>query len=58
MCANGQYCGKGRSVGYYTIIPIDSRPGWLIALVSVFCCVGPVALATFFFVEHRMKKQK
>lgn len=58
MCVDGLYCGKGRSAGVYTIIPIDSRPGWLIALVAVFCCVGPVSLVAFFAGEKYLKKNK
>lgn len=57
-CSNGQYCGMGKSAGNYTIIPIDSRPSWLMALVGVFCACGPIALAAFFFGERHMKKNK
>lgn len=39
------------------IIPIDSTPGWLMALTGVFCAIGPIALAGFFVVEKVIKKR-
>ena len=33
------------------IQPIDSRPAWLMALVGVFCTLGPITLAGFFTYE-------
>lgn len=38
------------------IIPINSTPGWLLALTGVFCAIGPVVLAGFFIVEKVIKK--
>ena len=50
------YSAMGRSQGQYTIIPIDSRPTWLLALVGVFCCVGPLTLAAFLTFEKLTKR--
>lgn len=50
------YAAMGRSPGQYTIIPINSTPGWLLALTGVFCAIGPVVLAGFFIVEKVIKK--
>ncbi|EFN52612.1 hypothetical protein CHLNCDRAFT_138676 [Chlorella variabilis] len=50
------YAASGKSEGYYQIIPIDSRPTWLMALVGVFCTVGPITLAGFFTYEKIYKK--
>lgn len=58
VCSGGQYCGMARSVQQYTIVPIDSRPAWLMVLVGVFCCVGPFSLAAFFVGERYMKKRQ
>ncbi len=58
MCTGGLYCGKGRSTQQYTIVPIDSRPTWLVIMVSIFCCVGPLSLTAFFFGERYMKKRQ
>lgn len=58
VCANGSYCGKGKSLGQFTIIPIDSTPGWLTGLVAAFCCVGPITLAAYFVGEQYYKKRK
>ena len=38
------------------ILPIDDRPTWLMAMVGVFCCVGPLTLAGFFTYEKVYKK--
>ncbi|KAL4436332.1 hypothetical protein ABPG77_009894 [Micractinium sp. CCAP 211/92] len=50
------YAAMGRSAGQYAIIPIDSTPGWLMALTGVFCAIGPLTLAGFFIVEKVIKK--
>jgi hypothetical protein len=39
------------------IVPINSRPGWLLALVGVLAAVGPVTLAAFFTWEKVIKKE-
>ena len=46
----------GRSKGQYAIVPIDSRPTWLLAMVGVFCCVGPLTLAAFLTFEKLTKR--
>ena len=35
---------------------INSTPSWLLALVGVFCCIGPLTLAGFFTWEKVLKK--
>lgn len=52
------YAAMGRSVGNFQIIPIDSRPAWLMAMVGVFCSVGPIVLTGFFVWEKVLKKEK
>lgn len=38
------------------IQPINSTPSWLLAMVGVFCCIGPLTLAGFFTWEKVIKK--
>lgn len=40
------------------IIPINSTPSWLMALVGVFCTLGPLTLTGFFVWERLLKKEK
>lgn len=50
------YAAMGRSLGFFQIDPINSTPSWLLALVGVFCCIGPLTLAGFFTWEKVIKK--
>lgn len=52
------YAAMGKSPGFFVLTPIDPRPSWLMALVGVFCCIGPLTLAGFFYVEKIYRKQK
>jgi len=52
------YAAMGKSAGFYTIIPINSRPGWLMAMTGIFCAIGPITLAGFFTYEKIYKKEK
>ena len=38
------------------IQPINSTPSWLLAMVGVFSCIGPLTLAGFFTWEKVIKK--
>ncbi|KAI7840574.1 hypothetical protein COHA_005727 [Chlorella ohadii] len=50
------YTAMGRSVGFFQIQPINSTPSWLLAMVGVFSCIGPLTLAGFFTWEKVIKK--
>lgn len=52
------WCGLGQSKGFYSVVPIESRPGWLVGLTVAFMCCGPLALVVFFVVERKMKKEQ
>ncbi|KAI3430843.1 hypothetical protein D9Q98_009254 [Chlorella vulgaris] len=51
------YAAMGRSTGFFQIIPIDSRPSWLLGVVGGMCAVGPITLAGFFVWEKMLKKE-
>ena len=58
ICESGAACAMGSSPGYYETEPINSTPGWLLAMVGVFATIGPVCLAGYFITERKMKKNK
>jgi hypothetical protein len=50
------YTAMGRDPGFFQVQPINATPSWLLALVGVFACIGPLTLAGFFTWEKVIKK--
>ncbi|PSC71714.1 high-affinity nitrate transporter -like [Micractinium conductrix] len=50
------YAAMGKGTGYFQIIPINSRPAWLMAMTGVFCAIGPCVLAGYFYFEKVHKR--
>ena len=57
VCSNGTFCAYGQAPGFFEVIPIDSTPSWLRAVVGILIPLGPLSLFTFMFIESRMKKR-
>lgn len=51
------YSAMGRSPGFFQVQTINATPSWLLAMVGVFCCIGPLTLAGFFTWEKVLKKE-
>lgn len=58
ICPGNVACSLGKSVAFYQTQPINSQPGWLMAMVGVFSTIGPITLAAYFVTERHMKKNK
>lgn len=58
ICAGGQYCGMSATgaSGYFQVFPVEDRPTWLMAMAGCFAAIGPLALASFFIWEWKLKK--